>query len=588
MGKKEDLIIRAKSEFAVFLLLMWKHLGLPPPTRAQYAFAEYLQNGPRLRVLMAFRGVGKSWVTAAYVIWQLWVDPQRKVLVLSATSDRAIAFSTFTKRVISEWPLVQHLQARPGQRDSVENFDVGPARASQSASIKSLGVQATFTGSRCHIAILDDVEVPKNSETVTQREKLANLTKEISAVLIPENDLTEGEHTTVTVLGTPQTEDTLYARYPERGYSLRIWPARYPTEEQQEEYTAFGAELFSEIKDDIASGNCKPGEPTDPRRFDDADLLKREREYGRTGWALQFQLNPSVSDADRYPLKIKDIVVMDLDSDLAPAKVVWSGSPEHTIEHLPSVGMAGDHWQSRMVVHDANGNEPGGWQPYTSTVMAIDPSGRGRDETSAAVVSFLNGYVFLRELVAFRGDGYSDKVLSALAHIAAKYPGRAFQIESNMGDGMFTRLWSPYLLKIAGGGLLKDQSKYEVRHSTQKEKRIIDSLGPVLAQHRLVVDTNVVRHDFRDVVSSEPDGALRRCFYQMTRITLDRGSLKFDDRLDALSMAVRFYTQRMDADADSNIKQNHMRMLKEEAESMYANIRNLSPAPPTVPGKFGI
>ena len=588
MSSQGDLVERARGEFAVFLLLMWKHLGLPPPTRAQYAFADYLQHGPRLRVLMAFRGVGKSWVTAAFVIWRLWVNPQRKVLVLSASSDRAIAFSTFTKRVISEWPLVQHLQPRPGQRDSVENFDVGPARAAQAPSVKSSGITGQITGTRAHDIVLDDVEVPKNSETTAMREKLANLTKEVSSVVIPENDLEEGDQTTITLLGTPQTEDTLYSRYPERGYDVRVWPARYPDKAQREEYAAFGATLFREIQEDVDGGSAIPGDPTDPKRFDTIDLSKRELEYGALGWALQFMLNPSISDADRYPLKIRDMIVMDLNNEIAPAKVVWSGSPEHTIEHLPSVGMAGDHWQARMVVRDSDGNEPGGWEPYTSTVMSVDPSGRGRDETTACVISYLNGYLFVREMVAYRGDGYSEEVLSALAHVAAKYPGRAFQIESNMGDGMFTRLWSPYLQKIAGGGLLKDQSKYEVRHNSQKELRIIDSLGPVLAQHRLVVDTEVVKKDFRNVESREPDGGLRRCFYQLTRITRDRSALKFDDRLDALSMAVRFFTDKMDADADSNIKARKMEMMRQEAEEMFARINNLRPAPPTVTGKFGI
>ena len=280
MSSQEDLVERARGEFAVFLLLMWKHLGLPPPTRAQYAFADYL------RVLMAFRGVGKSWVTAAFVIWRLWVNPQRKVLVLSASSDRAIAFSTFTKRVISEWPLVQHLQPRPGQRDSVENFDVGPARAAQAPSVKSSGITGQITGTRAHDIVLDDVEVPKNSETTAMREKLANLTKEVSSVVIPENDLEEGDQTTITLLGTPQTEDTLYSRYPERGYDVRVWPARYPDKAQREEYAAFGATLFREIQEDVDGGSAIPGDPTDPKRFDAIDLSKRELEYGALGWAL--------------------------------------------------------------------------------------------------------------------------------------------------------------------------------------------------------------------------------------------------------------------------------------------------------------
>ena len=58
---QEELRQKATADFPTFLYLMWKYLGLPKPTRAQYAMAEYLQHGPRLRVLCAFRGIGKSW-----------------------------------------------------------------------------------------------------------------------------------------------------------------------------------------------------------------------------------------------------------------------------------------------------------------------------------------------------------------------------------------------------------------------------------------------------------------------------------------------------------------------------------------------
>ena len=582
---KEDLRKRATEDFQTFLYLMWKHLGLPKPTPAQYAMAEYLQHGHRLRVLAAARGFGKSWISAAYVLWQLNRDPQQKVLVLSASMDRAVAFSTFVKRVISEWWMVQHLLPGQGQRDSVVAFDVGPSRAAQAPSVKSAGITSQITGTRAHIAVLDDVEVPGNSETVLMREKLSERTKEISAILIPEKDLKEGEQTSVTVLGTPQTEDTLYAKYPPRGYEMRVWPARIPDDDTIEGYTNIGATLFPEIIDRINNGE-QPGEPTDPDRFDHVDLLQRQQEYGTTGFALQFMLDSSVSDAERYPLKLRDLVVMDCNDTLAPAKVVWSGSPEYTQE-LPNVGMAGDRWQGRMVVQGTDGKEYGGWEPYTGTVMAIDPSGRGPDETTYAVVSYLNGQLFLRDMGGFRGDGYSDEVTAKLAHVAAKYPGRAYQIESNFGDGIFSRLLSPVLAKITGSGLGRDTTPYEVRHHTNKEHRIIDTLGPVMGQHKLIVDSEVIRRDFQNVDSGDPTGGVRRCFYQLTRITRDKDSIPHDDRLDALAMAVAYWTERMDADADRNIKSAKNAAFRREAERTAEFVMKLKPKKPSVTAKFG-
>ncbi|CAB4139312.1 hypothetical protein UFOVP348_54, partial [uncultured Caudovirales phage] len=83
------------------MFLVWKHLGLPEPTPVQYDIANYLQNGPRRSVIEAFRGVGKSWITSAFVCWLILNNPQLKILVVSASKERADAFSTFVKRLIN-------------------------------------------------------------------------------------------------------------------------------------------------------------------------------------------------------------------------------------------------------------------------------------------------------------------------------------------------------------------------------------------------------------------------------------------------------------------------------------------------------
>src|SRR5947209_14153378 len=78
-------------DFPTFLAEVWKHLGLPPPTRAQRRIARRLQRlGNAARdIIRAFRGVGKSYIAAAYVIWRLIRNPRdEKILVVSATGNR--------------------------------------------------------------------------------------------------------------------------------------------------------------------------------------------------------------------------------------------------------------------------------------------------------------------------------------------------------------------------------------------------------------------------------------------------------------------------------------------------------------------
>ena len=224
----------------------------------------------------------------------------------------------------------------------------------------------------------------------------------------------------------------------------------------------------------------KEGEPLDPLRFDDLDLTERELSYGRSGFALQFMLDTALSDADRYPLKLEDLIVMDIDNDKAPEKVVWGRARERVID-IPNVGLPGDYFYPPMQI-------VGDYISYTGSVLAIDPSGRGKDETAYAVVKMLNGILYVIDFGGIAG-GYSNETLQSLSMIARKYLVNEILIESNFGDGMFSELLKPILTKVYPCSI------EEIRHSIQKEKRIIDTLEPVMNQHRLVIDQKALEKD---------------------------------------------------------------------------------------------
>lgn len=135
-------------------------------------------------------------------------------------------------------------------------------------------------------------------------------------------------------------------------------------------------------------------------------------------------------------------------------------------------------------------------------------------------------------------------------------------IEANFGDGMFTKLISPYFTKDYPC-LIE-----EVKHSKQKEARIIDTLEPVMSQHKLIVDRNVIVWDYESTKNLPPEKALKyQLFYQMSRITRDRGALAHDDRLDCLAMAVGYWVEQMGQDVDRRMDQRKEDMLKEELKA---------------------
>ena len=545
--QQQNAIPEALRDFRNFTYLVWQHLGLPEPTPVQYDIAHYLQTSPKRSIIEAFRGVGKSYITAAYVVHQLLLDPQLKFMVVSASKARADDFSTFTQRIITELPICQHLIAKDGQRWSKIAFDVAPAKASGSPSVKSVGVTGQLTGSRADIIIADDVEVPNNSMTHMMREKLGETVKEFDAVLKPDGK--------IIYLGTPQNEMSLYNVLLSRGYDMRVWPARYPTLERSEK--AYGGRLapllYEALQDE---GTALYGLPTDAKRFDDEDLLERELSYGRSGFALQFMLDTSLSDANKYPLKLSDLLVMSCDKDTAPEKVVYGIMKPVT--ELPNVGLSGDKFYAP--------EDTVGRAKYTGSVLAIDPSGRGSDETAYAVVKMLNGFLYVVDCGGVEG-GYSDATLQHLTDLAKIHSVNMVLIESNFGDGMFTELLKPYMLKTY------PCSMEEVRHNTQKESRIIDTLEPVMNQHRLVIDPKVVQKDYDSVQHMPPDKGVKYMLtYQMTRIMKVRGALAHDDRLDVLAMAVQYWVDQMAADADNEIQIRRDDLLDAELDKFMSNL----------------
>jgi hypothetical protein len=541
-------------DFRNFTYLVWKHLGLPEPTPIQYDIANYLQDSPKRCIIEAFRGVGKSYITAAYVVHQLLLDPQLKFMVVSASKARADDFSTFTQRIIMELPICQHLVAKEGQRWSKIAFDVAPAKASGSPSVKSVGVTGQLTGSRADIIIADDVEVPNNSMTQMMREKLGETVKEFDAVLKPNGK--------IIYLGTPQNEMSLYNALITRGYEMRVWPARYPTLDRAEK--AYGGKLAPLLYESLQTNlEAVYGLPTDPRRFSDEDLLERELSYGRSGFALQFMLDTSLSDQDKYPLKISDLMIYSCDKDTAPEKMVYGIFKQ--LSELPNVALSGDRFYAP--------EDTIGRQEYSGSVLAIDPSGRGSDETAYAVVKMLNGFLHVPAAGGIAG-GYSNETLKSLAELAKEHKVNAVLIESNFGDGMFTELLKPHMLKTY------PVSMEEVRHTKQKEARIIDTLEPVMNQHRLVIDPKVIQKDYETVQHLPPEKAQRyMLIYQMTRITRQRGALAHDDRLDVLAMAVQYWVDQMAADVDAAMNERKNELLDAELDKFMSGINTSSIRP---------
>jgi hypothetical protein len=518
-----------KDDFKLFLQALWSELDLPNPTRAQYAIADYLQHGPKRLQIQAFRGVGKSWITGAFVLWTLFNNPEKKIMIISASKERADNMSIFLQKLIIETPWLVHLRPKSDDsRWSRISFDVA-CSPHQAPSVKSVGITGQLTGSRADLMILDDIEVPGNSMTEFMREKLLQLCTEAESILTPKND------SRIMFLGTPQTTFTVYRKLAERAYKPFVWPARYPRKVSQYEGL-----LAPQLVQDI-DGGAEQWDVTDDR-FDNDDLIEREASMGRSNFMLQFMLDTSLSDAEKFPLKCSDLIVTSVNPSTAPESIVWCSDPQNVIKDLPIVGLPGDYFYSPMQLQ-------GTWDPYQETICSVDPSGRGSDETAAAFISQRNGFLYLHDMRAYR-DGYSDNTLLDILKGCKKYGVTKLLIETNFGDGIVSELFRKHLQQTKQAIDIE-----EVRANVRKEDRIIDSLEPILNQHRLVIDRSVIEWDFKSNPQAAPEERLLyMLFYQMSRMCREKGAIRHDDRIDALAQGVQYYTDAMGISALEAIK----------------------------------
>jgi hypothetical protein len=329
-----------------------------------------------------------------------------------------------------------------------------------------------------------------------------------------------------------------------------IWPAEIPA--RTDVYQGRLAQYIIALID----RGAKPGTPTDPKRFSAGDLAERKLSYGVAGYALQFMLDTSPSDADAHPLKLSDLIVADVDAEYAPVKMVWGRERNNMVQDLEAGGFDGDVYYSAVWRSDERSK-------YTGTVLAIDPSGRGNDETAYAIVKFLHGQLFW---VASGGfvDGFGETTLKTIAAQASLHGVNVVIIESNYGGGMFDALIGPHLAKYGITNI--NPEEWDSWSKGQKELRILDTLEPLFKSHRLTVDRKVLEADLKQQRESERYSVVQ----QMTRMCRVKGALANEDRLEALAMACSFWTQKLNRDQDK-LLEKHREELKDEALRKFLN-----------------
>ena len=508
----KDVPSEILEDFRNHLFMCMKYLGLGEPTPLQYMMAERLQDGGEEMQLQAGRGAGKSVLTSMFASWLLLRDPNHVVMVLSATAIKSTEFVSMTRKIMSLVPYMKHLEPGPNTPDSAFGFNVEARTATgQDKSVFSRGISGQITGSHADTIILDDVEIEKNSETAEAREKLINKVWEIEQIRNPDKGL-------IRILGTPQSAESIYNKMRD-AYPCSKFPALYPDPNEPGQ--------MRDVDDSIMAMDLEPGKSTQPERFTDDLLMERKARVGPKLFSLHYHLDTSLADQDKFPLRLNDLVVIDLDAEVHPEKVVWCSD---AARDMPSFGLNGDTISQPMWVSDE-------YVPYQQTVMFVDPSGRGTDETAVCIASFGHGYVWVHEIIGFEG-GFEEPLLKKIVNMALDYPHlNLIRYEENFGDGMFGNLLRPHVAQLGMGQI--GLEGYRV--TGMKEHRIISALEPVMGSHRLVMNKRAIRQEETQ--------------RQISKIYDTRGALKHDDRVDVLAAAVEYFEDALAINVDEKVAQ---------------------------------
>lgn len=566
-GVQSPAIVRAtsldadplKGSFKNFLFKVWRYLNFPSPTNIAYDVADWLQYGPVKSITMGFRGMAKSYVTIAFCLWVLYRNPTEQVLTVSATTKAAGQNSHFAWTMMNSFDWLRHMVPTSDQKQSAMAFqvrDCGPQKAESFAAESLFG---QITGRRATLIVPDDIEIPNNSDTEGKRTLLATRHGELSgAILLPGGS--------EKILGTAQNESSIYTTLAtEKGYAMRMWPILYPTPEERPK---FGSWLAPRFDRDLAGNPDLAGTSTEPTRFSEEDIAERQRVWGRTEFARQFKLHLDAGAGNAAPLKLRDLIVLDISSPggnsplLLPPDVRWGPTKELSIQGCDFDALAGDGLYGPSYM-----TPPKEWRAADRIIMYVDPSGMGKDETTATVGALLAARVFVCAQEAWL-EGHSESTLKAIAALAKKWGVNYIFVESNFGQGMFAALLRPYLLEIHHPAVIEDDRK----GSTQKEQRIIATLEPPMTAHRIVMNTQLLQKDF-DITYPAVEDARRRFYrltYQLTRMNKTRGALAHDDRADGKASLVGKFVEYLKQQTNDAVKADAERALQEEIDKIIA------------------
>lgn len=527
-------------------------------TDVQLDLGNYLQHGPKYRMIQAQRSQAKTTITSFYAVWRLIHDPSEIVLIFSAGGDMANEISNGIIDIIGDWDLLECLRPAADDRQSTKAYDIHKQLKgyNKSPSVACMGITANMQGRRASLLIADDIESSKNALTETQRDLLLHKSRDFTSI---------NQRGDIVYLGTPQSTDSIYNTLPGRGFDIRIWPGRFPTDKELKNYGSHLAPFIIKMmaeNPELCNGAGVLGDrghAVDPILVPEDMLCAKEIDQGPAYFQLQHMLDTALMDAERYPLRSRHLVVMNLDDKVAPATITWQPTNDTRITGNTACIDNEFHYPAGQSLEHLE---------YTGRMMYVDTAGggqgsgdKGSDEMVGCVTYFMSGYVYFMGMEAFvPNPDDAEGEYRKLAKLAYDHRVNHIEIERNYGGEMLVsaikkeinlyyeemKEMNPVAFEKHFEGMRVSRApSVETRwESGQKELRIIDNLSPLMQRHQLIVSQEMIEHDaFLSRFYPAHRKQIYSLWHQVKKITRDKGSLSHDDRIDALAGACRYWAE---------------------------------------------
>jgi hypothetical protein len=284
-------------------------------------------------------------------------------------------------------------------------------------------------------------------------------------------------------------------------------------------------------------------------------------------------LDTSLVDAMRQQIKLRDLVIGDFDKDSVPEIVTWAAEPKLRIELGPEFPVSKAELYRPAYLSDR-------FIALSQITAYVDPAGEGGDELAVTAGGTAGPYIHITGILGLKG-GLSNDNLEKFAQFVIQQGIKRVLVEDNMGAGTVSKLIINYFMGLGKDGRPRVPGvAVEDRHASgQKERRIIDTVRPVVQRHRLIIHRTALDMDLECTKQYPMDKRnSRSLFLQMHSITTDRGCLDKDDRIDALEGLIRELATTLVVDEDklarAQDKADFQKFLKDPMDSQQFKSRS--------------